>query len=202
MKSFLLALCLMMINGTCFATANFTSSNGVFLVPDVSVDGTTNYESVTLQLNLADGTFTVLDATLKDTSFSETEIDTKTANSLKIDFFGCARSGHNQVKCKTKVVSSSSDQTVRAYGDFREQNSRFSPAFDDSSREYRANVAVFDTTNSEFVDFTLIQGVPVEVNFIYNDIDISATSFSAFKPRYHSGGTDQFVSGDFRNIDF
>jgi len=105
MKSFLFALCLMMISGACFATANFTSSNGVFLVPNVSVDGTTNYDSVTLQLNLADGTFTVLDATPKDTSFSETVIETLSSNGLKVDFLGCAMTGHNQIGCLTKVVS-------------------------------------------------------------------------------------------------
>lgn len=43
-------------------------------IPDVSVDGSTTYDNVTLQLNLANGTFTIQDATVNNTLFSETPI--------------------------------------------------------------------------------------------------------------------------------
>ena len=112
MKKIVLVLTLVLISTTCFATANFTSTTGVFLVPSVSVNGTAVYESVTLQLDLAKGTFLILDATPKNTSFSETALETLSSNGLKVDFLGCARTGHNQVTCRTKVMSISGDHKI------------------------------------------------------------------------------------------
>lgn len=193
----------MIISNTCFATANFTSANGIFLVPNVSVDGTTTYESVTLQLDLATGNFTILDATLKDTSFSETALDTISENGMKVDFFGCARSGHNQISCLTKIVSTTNDQKIIA-----NRNHPFliagiigSSLFDNLGREYDAEVSAFDQTSSGGLEISLIQGVPAEVKFIFNDIDIQATAISAFKPVFVNK-SDQSIQGNFRNINF
>jgi len=48
MKKLLLILSLMAVSNTCFAIVNFTSSNGTLVMRDVSVDGSTVYDSVTL----------------------------------------------------------------------------------------------------------------------------------------------------------
>ncbi len=201
MKKLLSILCFMVISSTCLATANFTSPTGVFLVPNVSVDGNTNYESVTLQLNLATNTFIILDATLKDTSFSETALETLTSNGFKIDFFGCANSGFNQITCKTKVVSSNGDLTITA-NQTEAVSSVFGTApslFDNLGREYTANVAAFDETNEQ-LPINLIQGVPAEVKFIFDNFDIQATSISAFKPSFRVN--NDAIEGNFRNISF
>lgn len=85
MKKIILTLCLMIMSASSFAIVNFSTGTGALVMRDVVVDDTTVYDSVTLQLNLADGTFTILDATLKDTSFSNTVIDSVTENGLKVD---------------------------------------------------------------------------------------------------------------------
>ena len=198
MKNILLFLCLLLINTTSYATANFTSATGVFLVPNVSVNGITNYESVTLQLDLSNGTFSVLDATLKDTSFSETPIETLSSNGLKVDFYGCARTGHNQVTCRTKVMSINSDDQITIPAAHWNSNMH-TAAFDNFGREYSSKVTAFDQSSTYALVFTLIQGVPATVDFIFDNIDIKATSFTAFQPAFSLNSP---VQGNFRNILF
>lgn len=206
MKKLLLILYLMIISSTCLATANFTSSNGVLVVPDVSVDGTTDYDSVTLKLNLSNGTFTILDATLKDTSFPEIAIETLSSDGFRLDFFGCARSGFNQITCMTKAVSTSKDANVRVTARSNDPDNKL---FDNLSREYSLSSATaLDNTaiqdeffGNDSLNLTLIQGIPVEVKFIYEDIDVSASSISAFQPVVVFDGTNR-IEGNFRNIDF
>lgn len=80
MRKLLLILSLLMINTTCFATANFTSTTGTLVIPEVLVDGTTAYDSVTLELNRANGTFIIQDSTLKNILFPENPLQTSIAN--------------------------------------------------------------------------------------------------------------------------
>ncbi len=51
------------------ATSNYTSSTGTVMIPDVSVDGTAAYDSVTLQLNFKNNTFSVLNTSPKTIIF-------------------------------------------------------------------------------------------------------------------------------------
>ncbi|TXI16257.1 MAG: hypothetical protein E6Q62_11865 [Nitrosomonas sp.] len=197
MKKIVTALTLL-LTPLLLGTANFTSNNGILVIPDVSIDGTSHYESVTLQLNLANGTFSVLDATPKDTSFSDTALGTMSAGEIKVDFYGCAHSGHNQVTCLTKVVSPNKDASISAYAGSE------SKLYDDLSKEYEASsVTTLDKSSGGFlnaVDVVIIQGIPVEVKFIYDNIDPSATLISAFQPRFFHDGSNAI--GNFRNIDF
>lgn len=199
MKKLLLILSLLMISSTCFAIVNFTRSTGNLVMRDVVVDETTVYDSVTLQLNLANGTFTILDATLKDNSFSDTVLDSLTENGLKLDFYGCALSGKNQITCMTKVVAINKDMKMVVWGDGR------SKLFDNlSNQNYASTVTALDKTGSGAVEIALIQGIPVEVKFIYNNINPTATSISAFQPEFMI--TADFivnsVIGNFRDINF
>lgn len=195
MKKLLLGLSLLVISSSCFAIVNFTSSNGTLVMRDVSVDGTTLYDSVTLKLDLATGTFTILDATLADNSFSSTAIDTLTQDGIKVDFMGCALSGKNQITCLTKVVSLTKDQSITAH------NSSNSPLFDNLSKQYGVStVTALDKTGSSLA-FIAIQGIPIEVKFIYNDIDPAATSISSFQPLF-SLGFPVLVQSNFRDIEF
>ncbi|QOJ24042.1 MAG: hypothetical protein HRU78_10635 [Gammaproteobacteria bacterium] len=164
------------------------------VIPDVSVDGTTNYESVTLQLNLATGAFSILDATPKDTSFSPTALGTMSAGGIKVDFHGCARSGHNQITCLTKVVSPNKDAGISAFT---------SDLYDNLSKKYSSSsITALDKESgfSVLLQFVAIQGIPIEVKFIYDDIDPSASSISTFQPEFVLNGAN--VKGNFRNIDF
>ncbi len=162
---------------------------------DVSVDGTTLYDSVTLQLNLANGTFTIVDATLSDNSFSSTAIDTLTQDGIKVDFMGCTLSGKNQITCMTKVVSLTKDQLINAYG------STLSKLFDNQSKEYSTStVTALDKSGSVSLSFNAIQGIPIEVKFIFNNIDPAATSISSFQPWISNGFSN--IQPDFRDIEF
>lgn len=164
MKKLLLGLSLLLISNSCFAIVNFTSSNGTLVMRDVSVDGTTLYDSVTLKLDLATGTFTILDATLADNSFSSTALNTLTQDGVKIDFMGCKLSGKNQITCMTKVVSLTKDQLITAYV------SPHSNLFDNQSKQYgTSTVTVLDKSNGfSGLSFNAIQGIPIEVKFIFN----------------------------------
>jgi hypothetical protein len=198
MKKLLLGLSLLVISSSCLAIVNFTSSNGTLVMRDVSVDGTTTYDSVTLQLNLANGTFTILDATLKDNHFSETALDTTTVNGVKVDFMGCILSGKNQITCKTNITSLDIDQNILAYTAYGVNESDL---FDDLSNQYTAStVTALDKTGTGFLSFNVIQGIPVEVKFIYNNINPKATSISAFQP-YFRPDTGS-IKGNFRDISF
>jgi hypothetical protein len=200
MKKIALILTLLLSSSTCFAIVNFTSETGNLVMREVSVDGSTVYDSVTLQLNLANGTFTILDATLKDTSFSETALDTMTFNGVKVDFMGCALTGYNQISCMTKVTSINKDQKMIVWGS-RETGYNPSKLFDNLSNEYKpSTVTALDNSGSAYLEFNIIQGVPVKVKFIYNSINPAATSISAFQPVF-APSTGSFA-GNFRDIEF
>lgn len=179
---------------------NFTSSNGILVIPDVSVDGTTNYDSVTLQLNLATGTFSVLDATPKDTSFSPIPLGTMSAGGIKVDFHGCARSGHNQVPCLTKVLSPNKNAGISALA------GSTSKLYDNLSQVYEtSSVTALGKSGGglgEFINiaFVAIQGVPIEVKFIFDNINPSATLIAAFQPNFELSGNK--ITGNFKDISF
>ena len=196
MKKIMLTLCLMIMSASSFAIVNFSTSTGALVMRDVVVDDTTVYDSVTLQLNLANGTFTILDATLRDTTFENTVVDSVTEGGLKIDFYGCALTGKNQVTCMTKIVALDSDMLIGAGNPFSS-----TALYDNLSNEYLASTATALNEAGSFIRFTLIQGIPVEVRFIFNNINSAATSISSFQPVFN--GTDSgVVSPDFRDIDF
>lgn len=196
MKKIMLTLWLMIMSASSFAIVNFSTSTGALVMRDVVVDDTTVYDSVTLQLNLANGTFTILDATLRDTTFENAVVDSVTEGGLKIDFYGCALTGKNQITCMTKIVALNSDMLIGAGNPFSS-----TALYDNLSNEYLASTATALNDAGSFIRFTLIQGIPVEVRFIFNNINSAATSISSFQPVFN--GTDSgVVSPDFRDIDF
>lgn len=198
MKKLFLILCLMVISTSSIAAVNFTSSSGALVMRNVTVDDNTVFDSVTLQLDLANGTFSILDATPKDTSFSEIALDSLIENGIKIDFFGCNLTGKNQITCMTKIVSLSTDQSITVRGDLRGVTSKL---FDDQSREYLPTaITALDNTHSSVLTFNIIQGIPVEVKFIYSGINSAATSISVFQPTFEP--ESGFVDAEFRDIEF
>ncbi len=156
MKKIILMLSLLVTSNSCFAIANFSSSSGALVMRDVVVDENTVYDSVTLQLNLANGTFSVLDATLKDTSFSDTALDTFSESGLKIDFFGCNLSGKNQITCLTKIVAVNQNLEIGVFGGSSSSRGLSNQLFDNLSNEYGAStITALDMASSSFLDFTL-----------------------------------------------
>ncbi len=195
MKKLLLGLSLLVISSSCFAIVNFTSSNGTLVMRDVSVDGTTLYDSVTLKLDLATGTFAILDATLADNSFSATPLDTLTQDGIKIDFMGCKLSGKNQITCMTKVVSLTKDQLISIGNTYYGGGS--GTIFDNHSKQYSASTVTALDKSGSALGFNAIQGIPIEVKFIFNAIDPAATAISSFQPMINFT-----LKPDFRDIEF
>lgn len=208
MKKMVLLFCLMVISSSSFAIVNFSTSTGALVMRDVVIDDTTVYDSVTLQLNLATGTFTVLDATLKDTAFESSVIDSVTESGLKVDFHGCALTGKNQITCMTKIVALNQDLNILAGGSTPSDSLGFfvlSSLFDNLSNGYNVSTTTALNTAGNTVSFSLIQGIPVEVKFIFNNINPQATSISSFRPSFNLAGTgfrNLSVALDFRDIDF
>lgn len=197
MKKMLLTLCLMIMSASSFAIVNFSTSTAALVMRDVVVDDTTVYDSVTLQLNLANGTFTILDATLRDTTFENTVVDSVTQSGLKVDFYGCALTGKNQITCMTKIVALNQDLNVIA-GQVRFDSDRL---FDNLSNGYQESTITALDKAGIFVEFILIQGIPVEVKFIFNNINPQATSITSFRSVFFSLESSS-VELDFRDIDF
>lgn len=197
MKKIMLTLCLMIMSASSFAIVNFSTGTGALVMRDVVVDDTTVYDSVTLQLNLANGTFTILDATLRDTTFENAVVDSVTQSGLKVDFYGCALTGKNQITCMTKIVALNQDLNINAGLAFN----TFSSIFDNLSNGYNVSTTTALDKAGVPVFFTLIQGIPVEVKFIFNNINPQATSISSFRPTFFS--TDfGAIELDFRDVDF
>lgn len=191
-------LSLLISSSTCFAINNFSSGTEALIVRDIAIDKDSIHNSVTRQSIHADGSFTVLVASLKDTSISATALDTFSESELNVDFFGCTLSGRNQITCLTKIVAVNQNLEISAYATgFRSKVSRL---FDNLSNEYPAStVSALNKTDSGSLVFTLTQGIPVKVKFIYNNINLSATSVSLFEPLFEFSNT--FVKGSFTNID-
>lgn len=194
MKKVFFALTLLMINSPNFADVNFSSSTGDLVMRDVSIDdGLTRYDSVTLNMNLATGKFTIVKATEKAISpFPETPIDTFSKDGLKIDLYGCAETGRDEVTCMTKVVSPVDDKSIVIGGAFLSQ------MFDNLGRQY--NDETTTTVKQLGIGNTLIQGIPVEIRFAYKNIDPAATSISLFKPYFAISTATTTIEPEFRDI--
>ncbi len=194
MRNFLLSLSFVVFSSSSFATGNFSSETGSLVIRNLNVDGTTICDTVKLQLNLANGTFTILDTTKQDTPsdafISKTVIDTLVKDNVKIDFMGCIISfrdqqhtGNNQfitvkqqITCKTEIVSLIETQGIHVVGNYS------SNLVDNLGNEYKLTTAIaLDQSAARLLQINAIQGIPVAVKFIYDNVDPSATSISEFK---------------------
>lgn len=199
MRKIFFIMVLLMISNFSFAVVNFSSSTGNLVMRDVSIDdGLALYDSVTLNLNLATGTFTITEATEHViSSFPDTPIETFTKYDFKVDFHGCVETGRDEVTCMTKFVSLIGDRSVV-------MGAILNKLYDNFSREYQAYVVSVLGKSIVYVDsFNMIRGIPVEVKFIFTGIDPAATSISLFKPYITvtgGSGGGGLVDAEFRDI--
>lgn len=63
MKRITAAVALLSTSLVAFAGTNFNSATGVLVIPDVTIDGKTFFDSATLQLDMSNGTFKLLSYT-------------------------------------------------------------------------------------------------------------------------------------------
>ncbi len=197
MKKIVLILILAVTSFSSFATSNYTSATGNVVIPDVSVDGKTYYDSVTLKLNFANGTFSVLSATPKNAAISTTPLQTFSSNNAKVDFMGCTQDGTNQITCYVNFTNNGNDSIFWFYGNY----GGTSTLYDNLGNSYTAQVSAFSKTSSS-ISSNVLQGVPVQVSFTFTGINIHATSITAFEPEFYSQATGNDFTAIFKNITF
>lgn len=197
MRNIILVVSLLCSCTICFASSSFTTNNGHLTISNLSIDGNTTYSNVTLQLDIANGTFEILDLTPKASTISQTPLSSFEQQDLKFEFFGCSRSGLNQVSCHVDVTNYLNDRDLIISG------FPGSILFDNSGRYYFPIITVFEETGGS-ITTTLIQGIPVRVIYVFDNISINATSFAAFMPAYRifPSTSDTVIQGDFRKISF
>ena len=199
MTRIFLILSLLISSSANFAFADFSNSTESLIMRDGIVASDIVYSNVTRPLILADANSTVSDASLEDTYFSTTALNTFSESGLRVDFAGCALSGTNQITCLTKIVTVNQNLQVSAYATgFR---SRVSRLFDNLSNEYPAStVSAPDMAETSHLVLSLMKDIPVEVRFIYRNINPSATSISLFEPMFEY--SDTLIKSTFTNISF
>lgn len=187
MRNFLLTLSFLVFSSSSFAIGNFNTETGVLDIRNISVDGTSTYDNVRLQLNLASGTFTILDTTLNSNEpevnpFSKTPIDTFISDNIKVDFMGCNSTAidmdlrKHQVMCETQVISLNGDEEI---------GSGFNKLIDILGKEYSRQATVIILDKPTFHRFNTIQGIPVSVKYVFEGIDFGAT-ITAFEPSFYT----------------
>lgn len=199
MKKSWLALSLLTASFSSFAGANLISSTGEFVIPDVTLDGKHFFDSVTLKLNFATGKFEVISYQEKNKAISNTPLQTYTFNSIKTDFLGCTKTGVTQVSCYINLTNSDNDVQISIYG-----NNDYTLVYDNFGEPYKGYINLFGQSSaaasSNYIETTLLKGVPVRVEYVFNNLNNRATSIAAFKPAFLY--SKAYYMADFRNISF
>jgi len=192
-------------SGISMATSNFNSQTGILVIPDVNVDGQTVYDSVTLQLNLGNGTFSVLNANPKPSTIFDTPQEPQfNTEGYTIGLFGCKTSGTNQITCYMQVVNNEADRELWVFADPAFGLSPDSLLFDNLNNTYKAaSITYTDVTSSQFVRVPLLfQGIPIKISMVFEGININASSISTFKPAFRDIKSGREFYGTFEDIDF
>lgn len=198
-KIIFLLIAALQFNMNCFAAASFESNTGIITIRNMSIDGATNFDSIKLKLNTANGTYEILEAIPKSVTISQTPLDTLEREGIKVDFLGCTRSGRNQVSCHINAVNNNTDQFIHFDG------YDLSHIFDNMGKRYNATfvTTLGSTEQTGFIAQTLVQGIQVRIVYVFDNIDIRATSFPLLRLgiRFGVRGVEKHKL-EFSNIDF
>lgn len=189
------------------AGANFNSGTGILVIPDVSVDGRSFYDSVTLKLDLASGTFSLISATPKNPKLSDTPLQVFDSDGVTVGFNGCYRSGTNQVTCQATVTNLNNDAEMAfaaAFysGSLSSYSSIKTTLYDNLGAPYTGTVSALNKTDASAVSGMVLQGVPVRVTYVFTNVDSRATSIAAFSPGFAYAPTRKGFVATFKNISF
>lgn len=207
MKSTIFAAVLIAAAVPAVAGSNFNSGTGVLVIPDVTVDGQSFYDSVTLKLDMSTQTFSVLSATPKNPKLSDTPLQVFENGGVLIGFHGCYRSGTNQVTCQASVTNSNNDADMAfaaaSYvGPLTGYSSVATTLYDSLGNPYTGSVSAFNKTDASSLTGMVLQGVPVRVTYVFTNVDSRATSIAAFSPGFAYAPTRKGFVATFKNISF
>jgi hypothetical protein len=201
------AAALLAMAGSAMAGTNFNSGTGILVIPDVSVDGRSFYDSVTLKLDLANGTFSLVSATPKNTRIPDAPLQSFEVSGVGVGFNGCYRSGANQVTCYATVTNTNNDAEMAFAGSsYVGAHSGYSTItttmIDNLGTPYTGSVSVFGKTESNYISGPILQGVPVRAAYVFTNVDSRATSIAAFSPAFAYSATRKGFVATFKNISF
>lgn len=189
------------------AGSNFNSGTGVLVIPDVTVDGQSFYDSVTLKLDMSTRTFSVISATPKNPKLSDVPLQVFDSDGVTVGFNGCYRSGTNQVTCQATVTNLNNDADMAFAAAFYSGSlSSFSSIkttlYDNFGAPYTGSVTALNKTDASSVSGMVLQGVPVRVTYVFTNVDSRATSIAAFSPAFAYAPTRKGFVATFKNISF
>ena len=190
-----------------WAGTNFNSTTGVLVIPDVTVDGQSFYDSVTLKLDMSTRSFSVISATPKNPQISDTPLQVFESDGVAVGFNGCYRSGTNQVTCQATVTNLNNDAEMAfaaAFysGSFSSYSSIKTTLYDNFGAPYTGSVSALNKTDASSVSGMVLQGVPVRVTYVFTNVDSRATSIAAFTPAFAYAPTRKGLVATFKNISF
>lgn len=194
MKKIVWMWLLLTVSFSSFAVNNYTSGTGVVVMPDVSVDGKANFDSVTMQLDFTSGTFKILGAVAKNTAISSTPLQTFKFNSFIVDFLGCQRSGTNEITCYTNITNTGNDAGLQTGSNGLISAPGTTLLYDDLSQQYGLSSVTVQNNTGGLSSLTYIQGIPVMAAYKFTGFNIHATAITRFQPWFSGGGNANFTN--------
>jgi hypothetical protein len=191
------------------AISSFSVGSGVLYMPRIAVDGTTYFDNVSLYLDFATGTFSLLNATPTTPPQPDQVIETQNTENFTLDFQGCFRDGQDQVSCYLRITNNDFDRDICVNATKFEVSTSapISHLYDDLSNEYNAiKISIANTVfnSGDRGCATLVRGVPATGVFTFEKVSPSASSLTLFKPGFSLAPPPYNVikfNGDFRNFE-
>lgn len=137
---------------------------------------------------------------------------------LETEFFGCVRPRLDQIICMEKVVSTDQDIVIHVFGDtnntsnFLDRMQReFPPVKDSLGREYSpssltdglnrryspSSISARDKSGISLINFPLTEGIPVEIKYVFNNIDPDVKGINKFQPMIFNDTTKGYSIGNY-----
>jgi len=204
MKKIVRVVLLCLLSSTCFANGKYTSTDGNLVISDVNVDDQTFFDSVTLKLDLTNGTFSIIDAQAKANTTSEIALQQIETGDYSVGLLGCARTGEiielssgdlRVVICNIQITNNQEDGLLTIF-------TRFPHTFviDNFSTDTRPEkVASSGNEDDSEIDVFQPKEQPITTSFTIW-MNINATSIQSFLPSIYSAGVRLPI--EFTDIDF
>ncbi|NOT85918.1 MAG: hypothetical protein HOP02_14310 [Methylococcaceae bacterium] len=192
----------------------------IIMVQDVNVDDQTYWDSVTLKLDIANGTFSIVDAKPKATTPTTPNQTLQQVKSegYTVDFLGCAKTGNIKgelmdVSCSMQVTNNQADSMLDVSGSSPvglnenglspNQVSAMPPHYGmagvPSLRDNFNQVYHSATSNLKSNPSFQPQGVPVNISFTYA-MNKNVSSISVFMPFCIDTKTKKLLDVVFKDI--
>lgn len=191
-----------------FASGKYTSSNGYFVVPNVNVDDQLFLDSVTLKLDLENGTFQLVEIKETQSQNSEQHI---TDLGYEVDLLECNQTGtvsytsgdKKIVTCDIEVTNTQHDKLLSAKKRYVTNSSHVYDNFSDitvasSIRSGDDDAGLF---SDGYIDVFQPNNTPVLIQFEFY-LNINSTSITSFQPLLIDIETQKELDIEFTNIEF